>query len=488
MVDEGITYDALNRLASATATSLSWGQSYTYDGFGNLTDQTVTAGSAPAFQTSYDASTNHVWGMDANGNMPGYNYDVENRIKTPTGYPPPFEYFYAPGNKRVWRGVWTTDPDSGITSLTTDEVTFWSVTGQKLATYQIQVGTNTLQMAQTGTNYYFWSKLIKNAGGYVVADRLGSIGKFYPWGQEKPSATTNGTEKFTGYFRDAETGLDYADQRYHNPGTGRFMTADPYSASGGPADPGSWNRYAYTRGDPVNRIDRTGLDDCSAHRDAYACPYTLDSGGGGGDDGCYIDDFVENPECYDPPPPQNPTPTPPPQPQPPTCGLDFFSTFGLVSGGEEDAVSVLLGENSWNYMGTNQYYPGQKYGHGTGAVIGVSNVSLEDDYMADVILNRVSQWGGTLSSQASNPRQFNGYPNGSAMFTADMSTSADTTQCSDLMVAFGALRSQEIGPELNTSILFWGGVINPRTNTSISIPAGDFMVADTIFGATQVYR
>ena len=200
-----------------------------------------------------------------------------------------------------------------FSSPTANEVTFWGVTGQKLATYQIQVGTNALQMTQTGTNYYFGSKLIKNAGGYVVADRLGSIGKFYPWGQEKPSATTNGTEKFTGYFRDAETGLDYADQRFHNPGTGRFMTADPYMASGGPADPGSWNRYAYTRGDPVNRVDRTGLDDCSAYRDAYACPYALDSGGGGGDtctldpvtfeelcpsgDSCYGDDFFSSSAC-----------------------------------------------------------------------------------------------------------------------------------------------------------------------------------------------
>ena len=319
------TYDALNRLASATATSGSWGQSYTYDGFGNLTDQIVTAGSAPSYQVVPDPATNRVGTTDANGDAltinntytPNMAYDVENRYlgqSVENNYNgDAYRYSYAPGNKRVWRGVWTTDPDSGITSLTTDEVTFWSVTGQKLATYQIQVGTNTLQMAQTGTNYYFGSKLIKNAGGYVVADRLGSIGKFYPWGQEKPSATTNGTEKFTGYFRDAETGLDYADQRYHNPGTGRFMTSDPYVASGGPADPGSWNRYAYTRGDPVNRIDRTGLDDCSAYKDAYACPYTLDSGGGGGDtctldpvtfeelcpsgDSCYGDDFFSSSAC-----------------------------------------------------------------------------------------------------------------------------------------------------------------------------------------------
>ena len=28
-----------------------------------------------------------------------------------------------------------------------------------------------------------------------------------------------------------------------------------------PADPGNWNRYAYPRGDPVNRVDRSALYD-----------------------------------------------------------------------------------------------------------------------------------------------------------------------------------------------------------------------------------
>jgi RHS repeat-associated protein len=65
----------------------------------------------------------------------------------------------------------------------------------------------------------------------------------------------------SGYFRDAETTLDYADQRFHQPGMGRFMSPDPYQASAGPKDPGSWNRYAYTRGDPVNRTDHSGMDD-----------------------------------------------------------------------------------------------------------------------------------------------------------------------------------------------------------------------------------
>ena len=64
--------------------------------------------------------------------------------------------------------------------------------------------------------------MIKNASlhGYVAEDRLGSIGKYYPYGQEEPSATTNGTEKFATYFRDAETGLDYAPEPLSCAGNG----------------------------------------------------------------------------------------------------------------------------------------------------------------------------------------------------------------------------------------------------------------------------
>jgi hypothetical protein len=120
-------------------------------------------------------------------------------------------------------------------------------------------------------------------------------------------------------------------------------------------------------------------------------------------------------------------------------------------------------------------------------VIGVSDVFLEDQYMADVILNRVAQWGGTLSSQASNPSQFNGYPAGAEKFQADMSISADTTQCSDLLTAFSALRSQETTPRLNTSILYWGAVVWPGLNQGIAVPPGDFMIADTIFGSGPVH-
>ena len=249
------TYDSLNRLASATSSdNPGWGQSYTYDGFGNLTQQNVTKGTAPSLNVTYNASTNRRTTdcADANGNIgaasascsEGYSYDAANRI-TAVGST---AYSYAPNNQRVYNFT-----GAGR------ELTYYGAGGQKLTTYSLNNNGVQPTAVSTGRFYYFGGKLIKNAGGYVTPDRLGSIGKYFPYGQERPSATTNNKEKFATYYRDSETGLDYANNRYHQPGHGRFLTADPYGGSATAGDPGSWNRYSYVGGDPVNRGDPSGL-------------------------------------------------------------------------------------------------------------------------------------------------------------------------------------------------------------------------------------
>ncbi len=245
------TYDSLNRLASAqTAGSGGWGLSYNYDGFGNLTDQNYIKGSVPTMHVAYNASNNLQTGdtADYNGNIgAGYVYDIDNRLVQPVSSGS-VGYGYDVANKRIWRG----DTSSGL-----DEIAFWA--GQKMATYQVSSGGSGVFFTLTSTNVYFGAKLVSK-GTYtsswldnvalapVAADRLGSIGKFYPFGVERPSATANDTEKFTGYYRDASTGLDYADQRYHQPGVGRFMSPDPDSGSAHRISPGSLNRYAYVGG------------------------------------------------------------------------------------------------------------------------------------------------------------------------------------------------------------------------------------------------
>ena len=250
------TYDALLRLASATATD--WGQSYTYDGFGSLTDQTLTQGSGPDVHVTVNPATNQLTSgghtYDANGNDTSLgSYDNENHMVTAGSA----KYGYAPDGKRVWKA-----PD---TNAAHEEFYFLTPGGQRLGIYKsTNPGTNAFTTAST--NVYFGGRLIQAQSTVMVTDQLGSnVGsgkRYYPYGAERPSATTNNIEKFTGYYRDTETGLDYADQRYHEPGMGRFTSPDPSASSAKLSDPGSWNRYAYVGGDPVNRADPSGQDYC----------------------------------------------------------------------------------------------------------------------------------------------------------------------------------------------------------------------------------
>ena len=87
---------------------------------------------------------------------------------------------------------------------------------------------------------------------------------YLPYGIEQTS-TPNGQVKFGTYLRDGNSstlGADYADQRYYNPWFGRFNTPDPSGMSAvDPANPISWNMYAYVNGDPVNGLDPSGLCD-----------------------------------------------------------------------------------------------------------------------------------------------------------------------------------------------------------------------------------
>src|SRR5262249_3376735 len=66
-------------------------------------------------------------------------------------------------------------------------------------------------------------------------------------------------KQFTGYERDPETGLDFAQARYFASAQGRFTSVDPLLASGRPSNPQSWNRYSYALNRPLSLIDPSGL-------------------------------------------------------------------------------------------------------------------------------------------------------------------------------------------------------------------------------------
>ncbi len=285
------TYDSLNRLATA-ASSLGWGESYTYDGFGNLTDETVTAGSAPALHVTVDPTTNRLTGSaytyDANGNLTAVagaftaTYNVNNKLYTISPSAGGTQVYYYDQNS-----------DRGLIADGYGNI----IGGGFYGAYGEHVSTGYLGSdSYASSDYIFfgtepiWNSFVNSAGvtvysEQVAQDRLGSVRvwgtqttNLFPYGVEY-TTTGQDHEKFATYIRDSFTGLDYARNRFYSSTLGRFTSADTTLSSVSLANPLSWNRYAYVNGDPVNSNDPTGLDDCSYANDQMD---SMDAGDGSG--------------------------------------------------------------------------------------------------------------------------------------------------------------------------------------------------------------
>ncbi|MGH7866512.1 MAG: RHS repeat-associated core domain-containing protein, partial [Candidatus Dormibacteraceae bacterium] len=292
-------YDALNRLSGAVAADNSWGQSFTYDRFGNLTQQNVTAGSAPSMSLIVDPATNHVVNAayDANGNQTYGNepvyYDAENRIVGGLDARDAYYYYaYDASNERIWKN----GPQG-------EEFSFYGLQGERLATFTPSFGQDanhepTMIVTQAEVDGYFGSRLVywssTHGAGSPEQDRIGSVrfdsayglSTFFPYGTEMGAGTANDRVKFGTYRRDSNSGLDYAMNRYYLSNWGRFMSSDPYSGSMDLKDPNSLNRYAYAWDDPINSNDPSGL--CIIDGQEYPDPcFSISSyaGGGGGGGG-----------------------------------------------------------------------------------------------------------------------------------------------------------------------------------------------------------
>ena len=74
----------------------------------------------------------------------------------------------------------------------------------------------------------------------------------------------NVRKKFTGYERDSESDLDFAQARYFASSLARFSSPDPLLSSGRIENPKTWNRYAYTNNNPLIFVDPLGLYVCKA--------------------------------------------------------------------------------------------------------------------------------------------------------------------------------------------------------------------------------
>jgi RHS repeat-associated protein len=275
------TYDALGRLSAAStagsANYAAWGLSFTYDRYGNRTNQTVTAGTAPANSVTVNPATNRItttgYGYDASGNMTNdamntLTYDAENRTLSSSGSFGSGTYSYDGHNMRVVKA------SGGATTIyiySGSKVIAEYASGASPSSPTIEyahMGNRLLAQFQSGaTNYYhrdhLSTRVITNSSGTVVAQQ-----GHYPFGESWYMAGSTSKWVLTSYERDAESSNDYAKARYDVDRLGRFSTGDPARVIK-TAAPRNFNRYSYVANDPINRTDRTGklADYCSEPSD-----------------------------------------------------------------------------------------------------------------------------------------------------------------------------------------------------------------------------
>jgi RHS repeat-associated protein len=211
----------------------------------------VTSGGA-----TYDAAGNLTYDGTTN-----YTFDEMNRMTQASGPYGTFGYSYSPGeNKRMVVYGSSSNPQ-------TLKMFLYAPNGKVLSQLAYQKnGSNWAPIAINAlTNYlYLGGKALSYAESSVGSNASGT---YWPYGSTNTNPT-NGPSTFATYLGDWST-LYYADQRYYDYNWGRFLTADPSNQNIDPTVSGSYNRYAYVNGDPINGTDPRGLDNEYCFDDGY---------------------------------------------------------------------------------------------------------------------------------------------------------------------------------------------------------------------------
>ena len=269
-------YDSLGRLTTADATgaitnssdsSRTWGQSFVYDPFGNLLQQNVTRGSAPALSLYVDSSTNRIamqsFTYDAAGNLTQtpsgatLSYDSENRLSRFSQSGSTTNYYNGVNGERLFDGTYwyLYGPDGYQARLSQDSSGsfVWQTDDMSLSGKQVVLLGKAVLTDRVGSLFAYGV----SAGPYSQMTPAASL--YYPYGQP-PGVTYTDRElyNFATYANDGN-GLYYAKHRYYDFARGRFTSPDPYNGSMDLRNPLSFNRYSYVMGDPVNKHDPTGL-------------------------------------------------------------------------------------------------------------------------------------------------------------------------------------------------------------------------------------
>jgi len=300
------SYDDLGRLVNANCGSV-WSQTFSYDPFGNITK----TGSSQ-WMPGYNETTNHAmlpFTYDNNGNMTNdtfhkYGWYVDNKlgsIDSTTcnifGNSNGTCVLYDAFGREVERAVNAVYTEVmytpvGKTAVMNGETTTVS------AYFPLPGGGTYFQSGSTGANGYFWHK--DWLGSVRLSSSLQTRTSYFdrafaPYGEMYNNFGNTGGVNFTGDTQDSFVGLlfDTPNRELH-PGEGRWISPDPSGLNAvDPANPQSWNRYAYVLNNPLSYIDSLGLD-CVFDNGDGTTNVVRGNGDCAGDNAFYFEGTVSN--------------------------------------------------------------------------------------------------------------------------------------------------------------------------------------------------
>ena len=244
------TYDTKNQLLTEASTrNGSYSYTFVYDAAGN---PTTFEGDSRSFNEN---NQNTDFTFDDNGNPITYNsttltYDPEDRM---TAYGTALTAGYTGDGLRAWKQVGGTPTYflySGGVPIAEMESDGDVIAVNTFGPYGLLA-----RYADESTSYYTFdpqgnvSQVLESDGDIASSQLYDAYGTSlygsaaYPYGFGSQS----------GYYTDAETGLQLLTHRYYDPDEGRFLNRDPIGYAGG------MNLYAYVGNNPVNDLDPAGL-------------------------------------------------------------------------------------------------------------------------------------------------------------------------------------------------------------------------------------
>lgn len=251
---------AYNKRAMLNSTNVNGGATYTFDNFGNLTSAGAVNASTNRLSTgaAYDSLGNLT-----SFNSQSYAYDPFSRQKSATVGSVTENYIYDATDERMARiqpnnTPWYVTLRDHRHELAT-EVTLTS--GGYTRTKEYFHFADRLAATEDMTTATFRSWLVDHLGtprrGVTIAGAV-EPHDYEPWGKEIGGSFGSDAIKFAQMERDSLTSNDNDHARFHLTGMGRFLSVDKHK--GMAADPATWNRYTYSRDNPMKFVDWNGLE------------------------------------------------------------------------------------------------------------------------------------------------------------------------------------------------------------------------------------